>query len=190
MGEIAGKAKMPSLKFAFPPNGDQSLKANQAFTIKANLKNLDVRATPYYWYLTTLIRSCRPVISSTHSRTISRYEPLTSSLRFPLIESSSMQAPQRLNAQGVIIGHSHFVIEAIPSLGSTAPTNPQAFAFFKGVDTAADANGQLTVAVTAGLPAGVYRLASLNSASNHQPVLVNIAQHGFLDDAVYVGPRS
>ena len=44
----------------------------------------------------------------------------------------------------------------------------------------------LTADVTDGLPAGVYRLSSINTASNHQPVLSPIAQHGSLDDAVYV----
>ena len=70
------------------------------------------------------------------------------------------------------------------------------------MNAAAD-NGILTADVTNGLAPGVYRLASINSAANHQPgvfttvivgfrladiglVLVAIAQHGSLDDAVYV----
>lgn len=53
-------------------------------------------------------------------------------------------------------------------------------------------NGVLTADVTAGLPAGTYRLASINTAANHQPALVAVAQHGALDDMVYVcdSPRS
>lgn len=47
-------------------------------------------------------------------------------------------------------------------------------------------NGVLTADVTAGLPAGAYRLCSINSSSNHQPVIVAVAQHGSLDDCVYV----
>jgi hypothetical protein len=39
---------------------------------------------------------------------------------------------------------------------------------------------------SSGLPAGAYRMCSINSSTNHQPVLVNIAQHGSLDDCVYV----
>lgn len=59
------------------------------------------------------------------------------------------------------------------------------FAFFKGVNTAA-VNGQLTADVTAGLPAGNYRLASINTDANHAPAVAAVAQHGFLDDMVYV----
>jgi hypothetical protein len=93
-------------------------------------------------------------------------------------------APQQLNAQGLIIGHTHVVIEALSSLNQTTPTNPQEFAFFKGVNTAAQ-NGAVTADVTNGVPAGSYRLCSINSSSNHQPVIVPIAQHGQLDDCVY-----
>ena len=46
--------------------------------------------------------------------------------------------------------------------------------------------GILTADVTAGLPAGAYRLCSINTAANHQPAIVPIAQHGSLDDCVYV----
>lgn len=94
-------------------------------------------------------------------------------------------APQFLNAQGQIQGHSHVVVEALSSVTQTTPNDPKVFAFFKGLNAAA-ANGQLTADVTAGLPAGSYKLSSINSAANHQPVLVPIAQHGSLDDAVYV----
>ncbi|KAJ3751059.1 hypothetical protein DFH05DRAFT_1469754 [Lentinula detonsa] len=100
-------------------------------------------------------------------------------------------APQQLNAQGQIIGHTHFVVEALSDLAQTTPTDPQKFAFFKGVNTAA-VNGAVSVEVSAtnttvpsGLPAGTYRLCSINSSSNHQPVIVPIAQHGSLDDCVY-----
>ncbi|KAJ3846580.1 hypothetical protein EV368DRAFT_52603, partial [Lentinula lateritia] len=90
-------------------------------------------------------------------------------------------APQQLSAQGQIIGHTHVVIEALSDLAQTTPTNPQQFAFFKGVNTAA-VNGAVTADVTSGVPAGSYRLCSINSSSNHQPVIVPIAQHGSLDD--------
>ncbi|KAK2460365.1 hypothetical protein APHAL10511_007530 [Amanita phalloides] len=93
-------------------------------------------------------------------------------------------APQQLNAQGQIQGHSHVVIEQLSSLDQTTPTNPQQFVFFKGLNDAAQ-NGILTATVTGGLPAGSYKISSINTAANHQPVLVPIAQHGSLDDAVY-----
>ncbi|KAJ3528574.1 hypothetical protein NM688_g7981 [Phlebia brevispora] len=93
-------------------------------------------------------------------------------------------APQQVNTAGNIQGHSHVVIEQIDSLTSTNPTDPTKFAFFKGLNAVAS-NGILTADVTAGLPAGTYRLASINTAANHQPVLVAIAQHGALDDMIY-----
>ncbi|KAF8637168.1 hypothetical protein AX17_003072 [Amanita inopinata Kibby_2008] len=93
-------------------------------------------------------------------------------------------APQTLNAQGQIQGHSHVVIEQLSSLDQTTPTDPQKFAFFKGLNDKAQ-NGFLTADVTNGLPAGVYKLSSINAAANHQPVIVPIAQHGSLDDVVY-----
>ena len=96
-------------------------------------------------------------------------------------------APQDLASNGMINGHSHVVIEAIDSLTQTTPTDPTRFAFFKGLNAAAQ-NGVLTADVTAGLPAGTYRLASINTAANHQPALVAIAQHGSTDDMIYVRP--
>ncbi|KAF5355824.1 hypothetical protein D9756_003993 [Leucocoprinus leucothites] len=94
-------------------------------------------------------------------------------------------APQQLNGQGIIQGHSHVVVEQLASLDQTTPTDPNVFAFFKGLNGKADGKGILTADVTEGLPAGVYKLSSINAAANHQPVLAPIAQHGSLDDAVY-----
>jgi hypothetical protein len=93
-------------------------------------------------------------------------------------------APQQLNGQGLIKGHSHVVVELLSAIDQTTPTDPTKFAFFKGLNAAAS-GGQLSADVTSGLPAGVYKLSSINTAANHQPVLVPIAQHGSLDDAVY-----
>lgn len=55
----------------------------------------------------------------------------------------------------------------------------------QGLNAAAQ-GGVLTADVTSGLPAGDYRLCSINAAANHQPVIVPVAQHGSLDDCVYV----
>ena len=77
------------------------------------------------------------------------------------------------------------VIQAIPALNSTRPLDPEVFVFFKGFN-APDKNGLLTAEVPLGLPAGAYRMCSMNASANHQPVLVAIAQHGSLDDCVYV----
>lgn len=93
-------------------------------------------------------------------------------------------APQQLNAQGQIKGHSHVVIEQLSALDQTTPTDPKKFAFFKGLNAAA-AGGKLTADVPDGLQAGFYKLSSINTAANHQPVIVPVAQHGSLDDAIY-----
>ncbi|KAJ7590008.1 hypothetical protein C8J56DRAFT_1014222 [Mycena floridula] len=93
-------------------------------------------------------------------------------------------APQKLNGQGQIIGHTHITIDPLPSLDATQPTEPLNFAYFKGVDQAA-VNGAVSVTLDKGLPAGAYRLCTINSSANHQPVIVAIAQHGSLDDCVY-----
>lgn len=100
-------------------------------------------------------------------------------------QQNYFSAPQQLNAQGQIRGHSHVVVELLSAIDQTTPTNPSKFAFFKGLNAPAS-GGILSADVTNGLPAGVYKLSSINTAANHQPVIVPIAQHGSLDDAVYV----
>jgi hypothetical protein len=104
---------------------------------------------------------------------------------FTNADETYFAAPQQLNAQGQIIGHSHVVVETLTALDQTTPTDPKKFAFFAALNAAA-VNGVLTANVTTGLPAGFYRLSSINTAANHQPVLVPIAHRGSLDDAVYV----
>ncbi len=104
---------------------------------------------------------------------------------FVNVQTNYYSAPQQVNSNGDIIGHSHFVIEKLTSIKQVTPTSPGSFVFFKGVDTPA-LKGILSVPVINGIDVGVYRLSSINSAANHQPVLVSIAQHGALDDMVYV----
>lgn len=99
-------------------------------------------------------------------------------------QSNYYSAPQQIDSSGNIIGHSHVVVEQLSSLDQTTTTDPNTFAFFKGINGQA-VNGIITADVTDGLPAGVYRMASINAAANHQPVLVAVAQHGSLDDMVY-----
>jgi hypothetical protein len=100
-------------------------------------------------------------------------------------QASYFAAPQQINAQGNIIGHTHIVIEAIDSLASTTVTDPTKFAFFKGVDQGQDGNGVVSVAVAAGLPDGFYRMTTINTSANHTPVAVAVAQHGSTEDCVY-----
>ncbi|KAJ7744024.1 hypothetical protein DFH07DRAFT_28402, partial [Mycena maculata] len=53
-----------------------------------------------------------------------------------------------------------------------------------GVD-APSVNGEVLALVKNGLPAGIYRICSTNSSTNHQPVIVPVAQDGSLDDYAY-----
>jgi len=148
MGRIISLDLAPRSKFVFPPNGDESIQPNTAFTVKMKLLNMQAgnfvnAATNYY------------------------------------------AAPQQVNDQGILIGHTHFVIEPLPSLDTTEPLDPLKFAFFKGINDAVDGDNIVQTTVTAGLGAGFYRLCSINTAANHQPALVSNAQHGSLDDCSY-----
>lgn len=95
-------------------------------------------------------------------------------------------APQQINKNGVIIGHTHLVVQDVGSIDSTNIPDPKVFAFFKGVNDAADNKGTVSVVLAGGLPAGSYRFCSITTSSNHVPCAVSIAQHGNLDDCVYV----
>ncbi|KAK6580490.1 hypothetical protein PZA11_006726 [Diplocarpon coronariae] len=92
-------------------------------------------------------------------------------------------APQDLNSQGQVIGHTHLTIQDLgSSLQPNSAPDPVSFVFFKGVNDAGDGNGLLSATVTDGLPAGNYRVCSMTSSSNHQPVLMPVAQRGAQDD--------
>jgi len=77
------------------------------------------------------------------------------------------------------------MLMALQNLGkSFNPSNPldaEQFVFFKGINNA-EKGGQLSVDVTGGLPTGFYRVCTLASASNHQSVLMPVAQRGAQDD--------
>lgn len=53
---------------------------------------------------------------------------------------------------------------------------------FQGINDPGNGKGLLSVDITAGLAAGFYRVCTMNSASNHQPVIMPIAQRGAQDD--------
>jgi len=90
--------------------------------------------------------------------------------------------PQTLDDNGDIQGHSHVVIQKIED--PNEPPNPEIFAFFKGLNEAADANGELSTLVEKGLPAGDYRCCTMVSSFAHQPTLMPVAQRGAQDDCV------
>jgi hypothetical protein len=99
-------------------------------------------------------------------------------------ETNYFAAPQQLNSQNQLIAHSHITVNAIKSFQDTTVHDPQVFAFFKGLNAAA-VNGILEADATGGLPDGFYRACSINTAANHQPALVAVAQHASLDDCIY-----
>ncbi|KAK3078903.1 hypothetical protein LTS18_006325 [Coniosporium uncinatum] len=68
------------------------------------------------------------------------------------------------------------------TLNPSQPLDATKFAFFKGINDDGNGNGLLKATVTGGLPAGMYRVCTLTGASNHQPVLMPVAQRGAQDD--------
>ncbi|KAI9624412.1 hypothetical protein KEM48_008995 [Puccinia striiformis f. sp. tritici PST-130] len=91
-------------------------------------------------------------------------------------------APQQLNKNGLIKGHSHLTIERVDGNRIFDTANP---VFFKGVAGRA-VNGQVKTSIKDGLPAGLYRISTITSAMNHQPVVLPVARRGAVDDAIYV----
>lgn len=97
--------------------------------------------------------------------------------------STYYAAPQRLNGQGKIIGHTHVTVQDMGgSLNPGRPLPSDQFVFFKGINDAGDGRGNVKATVTNGLPAGNYRVCTIAGASNHQPVLMPVAQRGNADD--------
>lgn len=91
-------------------------------------------------------------------------------------------APQDLDENGDIIGHSHITIQNIGELRTTKVPDPSTFAYFKGLDDAGNGKGLLSTTVDGGLAPGWYRVCSMIAARNHQPVVMPVAQRGAQDD--------
>jgi transcription initiation factor TFIID subunit 15 len=90
-------------------------------------------------------------------------------------DSTYYAAPQALQG-GKIVGHTHITIQSLGNnIATTTPPDPATFAFFKGINDAGNGNGGLSAAVAGGLPAGVYRVCTMTSASNHQPVTMPVS---------------
>lgn len=90
-------------------------------------------------------------------------------------------APQALSG-GKIVGHTHVTVQKMTSLTQTTALDASTFAFFKGINDDGNGQGLLSAAVAGGLPAGTYRVCTMSSSSNHQPVLMPVAQRGAQDD--------
>jgi hypothetical protein len=84
-------------------------------------------------------------------------------------------APQQLQ-NGRILGHTHVTVQDLQgNLNPQTPPDPSIFAFFKGINDNGNGNGALSATVVGGLPAGAYRICTLTSASNHQPVIMPVS---------------
>ena len=81
-------------------------------------------------------------------------------------------APQQLQ-NGNIVGHTHVTVQKIEN--ENAPPETNAFDFFKGINDNGNGQGGLSAEVQGGLPEGNYRVCSLNSASNHAPVVMPVS---------------
>jgi transcription initiation factor TFIID subunit 15 len=91
-------------------------------------------------------------------------------------DSTYYAAPQALSG-GKIVGHTHVTIQSLGNnIATTTPPDAGTFAFFKGINDAGDGNGGLNATVAGGLPAGVYRVCTMTSASNHQPVTMPVSR--------------
>jgi hypothetical protein len=101
---------------------------------------------------------------------------------FTNADATYYAAPQALSG-GKVVGHTHVTVQDLgASLNPTTALDPTQFAFFKGINDDGNGQGLLQATVTGGLPAGNYRVCTMASASNHQPVLMPVAQRGTPDD--------
>ncbi|KZV99529.1 hypothetical protein EXIGLDRAFT_725005 [Exidia glandulosa HHB12029] len=93
-------------------------------------------------------------------------------------------APQTTDQNGILVAHSHITVNAISDFQDTTATDPQDFVFFKGLNDPA-VDGVLSADAVDGFKPGFFRACTINSAANHQPALVAVAQHASLDDCTY-----
>lgn len=101
---------------------------------------------------------------------------------FTNADATYYAAPQTLSG-GQVVGHTHVTVQDLgDSLNPTQALDATQFAFFKGINDNGNGKGLLQAVVTGGLPAGNYRCCTMASASNHQPVLMPVAQRGTSDD--------
>jgi len=101
---------------------------------------------------------------------------------FTNADATYYAGPQFLQG-GQVVGHTHVTVQDLGNdLNPSKAPDPTQFAFFKGINDAGNGQGLLAAEVTGGLPAGNYRVCTMASAQNHQPVLMPVAQRGTPDD--------
>lgn len=102
---------------------------------------------------------------------------------FTNADATYFSVPQTVSSGGQVIGHTHVTVQDLgSSLNPTQALDATQFAFFKGINDAGNGQGLLNAVVDGGLPAGNYRVCTMASASNHQPVIMPVAQRGTADD--------
>ncbi|KAJ7302688.1 hypothetical protein DFH08DRAFT_988950 [Mycena albidolilacea] len=94
--------------------------------------------------------------------------PANTKFTIQLAIRNPINAITQLGPDGTILGHIHVAIGDIGALDSVEVTNPNRSVFFKSI-TEPLRNGQVSAVVKSGAPAGGA-----------------IAEHGNLDDCVYV----
>ncbi|KAK8044894.1 hypothetical protein PG993_004918 [Apiospora rasikravindrae] len=103
---------------------------------------------------------------------------------FTNAQTTYYSAPQDLEG-GLIVGHTHVTVQDLGNSQNPENTlDPTQFVFFKGINDAGNGNGLLTATVDGGLPEGNFRVCTITSASNHQPVIMPVAQRGAQDDCI------
>ncbi len=101
---------------------------------------------------------------------------------FTNADATYFSAPQTL-VGGVVTGHTHVTVQDLgKNFNPTTALDATQFAFFKGINDAGNGKGLLQAVVTGGLPAGFYRVCTMASSANHQPVIMPVAQRGTADD--------
>ena len=98
-------------------------------------------------------------------------------------DTTYYSAPQALEG-GNVVGHTHVTVQDLGgNIATTTPPDPATFAFFKGINDDGNGQGGLSALVAGGLPAGVYRVCTMTSSSNHQPVLMPVSWYSCLSPA-------
>jgi transcription initiation factor TFIID subunit 15 len=90
-------------------------------------------------------------------------------------DSTYYSAPQVVDDSGSVVGHTHVTIQSLDDINTSTAPDASEFVFFKGINDAGDGNGGLSADVAGGLPAGTYRVCTMTSASNHQPVIMPVS---------------
>ena len=103
--------------------------------------------------------------------------------KFTLPYGTYYTAPQQVDSDGQVMGHVHVTVQSMGiSMTPAQPLDASTFVYFKGINDVGNGRGLLSTTIPEGLPTGFYRVCTMNSAQNHQPVLMPVAQRGAQDD--------